>query len=155
MSTGRIVAVNVSDGGVPKRAVAEAHVHAAGLAGDRQRDLRHHGGPDRAVCLLAQEVIDALAAIGHPIAPGTTGDNLTIVGIDPASLGPGVRLAVGPEVRLEITAAAAPCSNIRASFHDGDVSLLDVRKHAAHARWYARVLAPGRLAPGLAVAPQR
>lgn len=152
MSAGRIVSINVSDGGVPKTPVPEAQVTASGLAGDRQRDLVHHGGPDRAVCLIAQEVIDELAADGHPIAPGTSGDNLTLVGIDPAALAPGVRLRIEGGVLLEITAAAAPCSNIRASFHDADVSRLDARKDPARARWYARVLSPGRLAAGLQVA---
>lgn len=39
--------INVSDGGVPKRPVWEAKVNERGLDGDRQRNLKFHGGPDR------------------------------------------------------------------------------------------------------------
>ena len=72
---GRVVQVNVNpQGGVPKHAVAATEITAEGVAGDRQRDRRHHGGPQRAVSLFAMERIEALRAEGHPIAPGSTGD---------------------------------------------------------------------------------
>src|ERR1043165_2763657 len=102
MTTGRLTSINRSDGGVPKLPVPAAQVTAAGVVGDRQRNLKYHGGPDRAVCLLAQEVIDDLAAQGHPIRPGSTGENLTIAGIDWSSLAPGAQLRVGAAVVLEI-----------------------------------------------------
>lgn len=41
--TARIVQVSVSNGGAPKRAVAEARVGALGLDGDAHRDMEHHG----------------------------------------------------------------------------------------------------------------
>src|SRR5919199_1112854 len=43
---GLIFQLNRSDGGVPKLAVREALLTPAGLEGDRQRDLRFHGGLD-------------------------------------------------------------------------------------------------------------
>ncbi len=48
---GRIVQLNTSPGGVPKLPVPEAEVTPSGMAGDRQRNLRFHGGPRRALCL--------------------------------------------------------------------------------------------------------
>ena len=54
---GRIHAINLSDGGVPKTPVAEAEVTPTGLIGDRQEDTEHHGGPERAVCIYSLEVI--------------------------------------------------------------------------------------------------
>ncbi len=54
---GRVVQINVSDGGVPKRPIERGRVGPLGLAGDGHRDRRHHGGPDRALCLLSLEVI--------------------------------------------------------------------------------------------------
>ena len=77
-----IVQVNVSDGGVPKLPIAEGEVTSTGIVGDRQRDTEHHGGPQRAICLLAAERIEALQAEGHPIVPGGTGENITTRGID-------------------------------------------------------------------------
>ena len=57
---GTIVQVSISRGGVPKLPVLEAEIGEQGLAGDRQRDLRNHGGPERAVCLEAAERIAAV-----------------------------------------------------------------------------------------------
>ena len=62
---GRVVQISVSDGGVPKQPVATAHVTAAGIVGDRQRNLKYHGGPDRALCLWSLEVIKALQQENH------------------------------------------------------------------------------------------
>lgn len=66
---GRVAQINVSPGGVPKLPVASAQVTAQGLVGDRQKNLKYHGGPDRALCLWSLEVIETLLAEGHPIAP--------------------------------------------------------------------------------------
>jgi MOSC domain-containing protein YiiM len=138
---GRIVSINVSGGGVPKRPVSEATVSPDGVAGDRQADRRFHGGPDRAVSLLAAEVIEALAAEGHPIAPGTTGENLTVAGLVWPEIVPGVELLVGA-TRLVVTRFAAPCSNIGASFAAGRFVRLSQQLHPGWSRVYARVLEP-------------
>ncbi len=146
--TGRIVRINVSDGGVPKRAVAGATISRGGLAGDRQRDLKHHGGPDRAVCLFAAEVIDRLRNEGHPIEPGSTGENLTIAGLDWASIEPGTRLRLGEEVVLEITGYTSPCKWIAGSFAGGDFSRISQNTHPGESRVYARVLSGGDVSTG-------
>ena len=62
----------VSKGGVPKLPVPEVLVHELGLAGDKQKHTKIHGGPQRAVCLYALERIAQLQAEGHPITPGST-----------------------------------------------------------------------------------
>ena len=148
---GWIESVQVSDGGVPKREVSgPVEVTKNGVTGDRQRDLRFHGGPDRAVCLLAREIIDDLRGEGHPIAPGTTGENLTVRGLDWNLVETGARLKVGT-VTLEITKAANPCRNIAGSFFDGDFSPVSARLHPGRARMYARVLVPGVIKAGDAV----
>jgi MOSC domain-containing protein YiiM len=67
--------ISISNGGVPKPAVQHARVTTEGVEGDRQRNLTVHGGPNRAVCLYAIELIEALRAEGHSIAPGATGEN--------------------------------------------------------------------------------
>lgn len=143
----RVVQVNVSPGGVPKRAVSQAWIGTRGLEGDAQRDLRFHGGPDRAVCLLSLEVIEALRAEGHPIAPGTAGENLTIAGVNWASLVPGTVLQVG-EAELEIASYTAPCKTIRGSFAKGDFKRLSQVVHPGWSRLYARVVREGVVKPG-------
>lgn len=152
MAAGRVVRVNVNpDGGVPKFAVGAALVTAAGVAGDRQRDLKHHGGPDRAVCLFSAEQIAALAAEGHPIAPGTTGENLTIAGLAWERLREGDRLAIGDDVLLELTEPAAPCRTIAGSFTGGAFTRISDKKHPGWTRRYARVLREGLVREGAPV----
>jgi MOSC domain-containing protein YiiM len=148
-AAGRVVSVNVNPkGGVPKHPVPSASVTTGGVSGDKQRDLRYHGGPDRAVSLFALERIDALRAEGNPIAPGTTGENLTVEGLDWPSLVPGVRLRVGPVVRLEVTGYANPCKHIAPSFADGDSARISQKRHPGWSRVYARVVAEGTVAEG-------
>lgn len=146
--TATIVQLAISPGGVPKHAILEAQITWLGLAGDVQKHTKLHGGPDRAVCLFALEVIDRLRAEGHPIAPGSTGENITIRGLDWAALGPGSRLALGAEAVLEVTRLTTPCKLISASFLEHDFGR--ILPHG-DSRLYARVLAEGLVRPGDAV----
>jgi MOSC domain-containing protein YiiM len=138
-----VESINRSAGGVPKAPSTSGTLTAAGLDGDAQRDLHFHGGPDRAVSLYSLDLITALRAEGHPIAPGTTGENLTVSGLDWARLVPGVVVRVGGGVRLEITKYAHPCTNIRGSFADGQMARISQKTHPGWSRVYARVLDPG------------
>ncbi len=147
-ATGRVERINVSDGRVPKHAVAEATVTPTGLTGDRQADRRHHGRPFQAVCVWSLDVIDALCDEGHPIGPGDAGENLTVAGIPWAELRAGAILSVGDQVRLEITAAATPCTKNGRWFSDGDSRRIDHARHPGWSRWYATVLRPGPVCSG-------
>ena len=146
-----IFQINRSNGGVPKLPVFEAAVTPQGLEGDRQRDRRHHGGPERALCLYALENILQLQAEGHPIHPGSIGENVTLVGVDLATLSPGDLIALGDEVVVEMTSYAHPCSNIAGSFVDGDFTRVSQKLHPGMSRIYVRVRQGGTLRPGLAV----
>ncbi|HEY8376112.1 MAG TPA: MOSC domain-containing protein [Nannocystis sp.] len=139
-----VAQINVNPaGGVPKLPVAAAFVGPEGVEGDLQRDRVHHGGPDRAVSLFSLERIAALAAEGHPITPGSTGENLTVAGLDWSALAASDRLAVGDEVLLEITGPATPCNTIAASFTNGAFTRISHKLHPGWSRLYARVLRPG------------
>lgn len=147
---GRVVQIGVSRGGVPKLPVSEALLSSAGVGGDRQNDRRHHGGPDRAVCLYSLEVIEALQREGHPIAPGSAGENVTVSGLDWDSIQPGVRLRVG-EALLEVVSYTVPCKTIRASFVDERFERISPKTNPGWSRVYARVLTAGVAHPGDAV----
>jgi MOSC domain-containing protein YiiM len=146
-SEGRVESINTSRGGVPKTAVLEAHVTSEGIAGDVQRDLRYHGGPERAVSLYSLDLIADLQREGHPIAPGTAGENLTIAGIDWSLVVPGRELQVG-EVRLAVTRYASPCEKIRHSFKDEDFTRISQKVHPGWGRVYTRVITGGTIRPG-------
>src|SRR5215217_6827251 len=97
-AAGSVHQISVSQGGVPKLPVPSATVTATGVEGDRHRNPRIHGGPQRAVCLFSLEVIERLRTEGHPIAPGTAGENVTLAGLNWSLVRPGVRLRLGDAV---------------------------------------------------------
>jgi len=139
---GRLESINTSRGGVPKLSAFEALVTENGLDGDRQRDLRLHGGLDRAVVLYSLDVIRALQREGHSIATGSTGENLTVSGVDWNAVAPGVEIAIG-EVRLLVTKFASPCENVGPYFLDNDFTRISQKRHPGWSRVCARVLEGG------------
>jgi MOSC domain-containing protein YiiM len=119
-----------------------------GLKGDHQNDREHHGGPDKALCLYSLERILALHTEGHPIFSGSSGENLTLSGLDWDVLVPGVCLSLGDEVEIEITSYASPCPKIAGSFAEGQIRRMSQEQHPGWARLYARVLSPGAIRIG-------
>ncbi len=145
---GRIFQLNRSKGGVPKLGVREAFLSEAGLEGDMQKDLRYHGGPERALCLFPLELILELQAEGHPVFPGSVGENVTVCGLEWARIEPGSRLSLGDEALVEITSYTSPCKTIAESFTEGTFKRISQKVHPGDSRLYARVLRSGRLAIG-------
>jgi MOSC domain-containing protein YiiM len=142
--------ISRSKGGIPKFA-AEGPVMltASGIEGDSQRDLRHHGGPDKAVLMIAAELLDELVAQGFPVYPGALGENLTVSGIDPRDLRAGKRFRIGDDAVIQLTTLREPCANLL-------VYGRSIIKHLAQpgcvaGGFYARVITPGLLTPGLPV----
>jgi MOSC domain-containing protein YiiM len=139
----RVFQINLSGGGVPKLPVRSAEVTYLGLRGDDHNDKVHHGGPEKALALYSLELIQALQAEGHPIYPGSTGENITLAGLDWSRVVAGLRLRLGETVEIEITRYASPCETIRESFRDGYFNRISWRTNPGWARAYARVLTPG------------
>jgi MOSC domain-containing protein YiiM len=142
---GRIVSINISAGGVPKRPVPKAEVTSLGLTGDGHRNTEHHGGLDRALCVFSMELIDALACEGHPITPGAIGENITVEGVSWETVAPGACYRLGDRVVIEVTTYTSPCLNIRRNFIGHDYSRISQKRHPGWSRVYARVLAPGEI----------
>jgi MOSC domain-containing protein YiiM len=136
---------------VPKHPVLEAKMTTQGLEGDRQDNLKVHGGPDRAVCLYSVELIEWLQDEGHHIDPGSAGENLTLAGLQWEKLGRGAILNIGPDVRLEVTSYCAPCELNAQWFRGGNFKRISQKTHPGWSRLYARVLAEGVVRPGDAV----
>ena len=147
-SSGQIVQINISDGGTPKHPIPKVQITPEGLIGDRQRNLKYHGGPDRAVCLWSAEIIQTLQNEGHSIEAGSAGENITIAGLTWEQLVPDVQLQLGDTVRLLITDYAAPCRHISRYFSDRRYSRISQKHYPGISRLYARVLAPGTISVG-------
>ncbi len=127
-------------------------VTETGLAGDEVGDLRHHGGPDKAV-------------YGYPFAhyaawradfpehaalliPGGFGENLTIDGADETTLCLGDRLLVGT-AELIACQPRQPCRTLALRY--GDPRMVAAMTRTGRSGWYFRVAQPGRIGPGAAV----
>jgi len=144
----RIYQINISQGGVPKSPHPSAQATPLSLSGDLHNDTEHHGGPEKAISLYSLEIIQALRDEGHPIFPGSTGENLTILGLDWSLVDAGLRLALGNMVLIEVTRFATPCKTIRDSFVDQQFNRISWRTNPGWARAYARVLTPGAISVG-------
>lgn len=138
--TGKLIQISVNpNGGVPKLRVESARLGLERVEGDKQNNAKYHGGPMRAVCLYSLEIIEKLQLEGHPIAPGSIGENLTISGLDWNEINPGVRLQIG-DALVEITDYTRPCHKIKASFKDGEFMRPWQKTHPGESRVYAKIL---------------
>lgn len=147
---GTIVQINISRGGLPKRPVPEGRISTSGIQGDVQAHPSIHGGPRKAVLLIAAEVVDSLVSNGYPVFYGALGENLTTRGIPIRDLRIGDRLQAG-DALLEITQPRGPCTaldiygaGLKNEIYDAQVKALD----SSSPRWgmsgfYARVLEEG------------
>lgn len=143
---GTVAQLSVSQGGLPKTAVERVEIEWRGVVGDRQATRVHHGRPWQALSLWSTEVIDALHAQGHPIAPGLAGENITVSGLPWPDVRAGVRLRIG-EVLCEISAYALPCYQNKPWFMHGEFDVMN-HERGDVSRVYATVLEPGSITVG-------
>ncbi|PWU01685.1 MAG: hypothetical protein C5B51_22350 [Terriglobia bacterium] len=147
---GTILQINTSFGGLPKHPVPGGLITPLGLEGDSHAHTAIHGGPRKAILLIASEVVDELAARGYPVFYGALGENLTTRGIRVRDLRVGDQLRAGGAL-LEITQPRGPCSalhvygaSLKNEIYDARVKALDpASPHWGMSGFYACVLIPG------------
>ena len=130
-------------GGVPKRPVRQAETGPLGIAGDGHR-FRQHGGPDKALLLLASEVVDTLRDEGWPVYYGALGENLTTAGLDYSAWQSGQRFLCG-DVLIELTTAREPCATLN---RYGRGIQTRLKQKPGESGFYAAVLKGGIIIPG-------
>ena len=79
---------------------------------------------------------------------GSSGENLTLSGLDWEKLKLGARLQIGPDVRVEITSYTVPCDQNARWFRGGDFKRVSQKMNPGWSRLYARVLVEGVVRPG-------
>ena len=101
--------------GIFKHAVSGGvMIDAEGLIGDAICNRKHHGGVDQAVYLEGSISLDWWAKeFGHPVEPGTFGENLVIEDVDNRQVAVGDRFIAG-ELILEVTSCRIPCATFAA-----------------------------------------
>lgn len=119
------------------------------LAGDRQSDLRVHGGEYKAVYAYAAEHYPFWEAqLGRRLEPAHFGENLTIEEFEEPAVCIGDTFRVGTAV-LEATIPRLPCHKLAIRFANPGM----VKTFTQAGRWgiYFRVVSEGRIAVGDAV----
>ena len=142
-TTGKVVGIQASSGGVPKLAVSHGVIDYDGLQGDHQDDRTHHGRPWQALCIWSDEVISQHIDAGHPISRGSAGENITLSGLDWSKVRPGATLEIG-SMRAQVTTYAVPCKKNARWFRDGDFQRLS-HEHGPVSRVYCLVTQPGEV----------
>ncbi|HZT33178.1 MAG TPA: MOSC domain-containing protein [Bryobacteraceae bacterium] len=148
--TGAIVQINISPGGIPKRPIPEGFLTPLGIQGDACNHPAIHGGPEKAILLLAAETVEELIARGYPLFFGALGENLTTRGLDRRQWRVGQQFRAGG-ASLELTRIRVPCATLDVYGPSLKEELYDLRVKegdVASPRWgmsgfYARVLRPG------------
>ncbi|HEY9013613.1 MAG TPA: MOSC domain-containing protein, partial [Gemmatimonadales bacterium] len=122
-------------------------VRRLNLDGDRQADLKVHGGPDKAVYAYPVEHYDfwreQLPA--SPLPWGAFGENLSIEGLSEQKVRIGDRLRIG-SAELQVTQPRMPCFKLNARFQRPDM----VKRFLAAGRtgFYLAVIKEGELGAG-------
>jgi MOSC domain-containing protein YiiM len=136
--------------GLPKIAVELANVTVSGIDGDynRFRKKKKNNDPDMAIMILCTDILSQLNQEGWPAQPGDLGENLTLTGMDYASIETGQQYKIG-DVTLEISIICDPCSNLYILPYVGNERGPAFIKTLMNRRgWYARVLTPGAIKSG-------
>ncbi|MGA1997854.1 MAG: MOSC domain-containing protein [Bryobacteraceae bacterium] len=155
---GTIVQVSIGAGGLPKSAISGGLIDFPGVEGDRHAHPEFHGGPRKAILLVASEILERLRERGYPLFYGALGENLTTRGIDVQLLKPGDRLRAG-EACLEITEPRQPCNLLDVYGPALKGEIFDRRMKDGDSSspcwgmsgWYAAVREPGLVRPGDAI----
>ena len=117
------------------------------LAGDRQVDFRHHGGPDKAVYAYPWE---HYAVWGEELGRddlvyGQFGENFTVAGLPEDEVYIGDQLRIGTAV-VEVTQPREPCFKL--GIRMGDPRFPDVFRKSERIGYYLRVIEEGDVGAG-------
>ncbi len=96
----------------------KVYAHGVNLEGDRQADLKAHGGYDKAVYAYASEDLNWWEnEIGRKIGPGELGENLTLQGVQVNDALIGERWKIGGVI-LEVSEPRIPCWRLGVRMED-------------------------------------
>jgi len=150
-----ILQINISRGGLPKMAIDSGFIGPLGIEGDLHAHPQFHGGPRKAILIIASEVVDELVKRGYPVFYGALGENLTTRGLDIRDIRIGDEIRAGGAI-LEITQPRGPCAqldvygpSIKQEIYDAGVKALDPKSpYWGMSGFYASVRSPGPVVAG-------
>ena len=115
------------------------------LAGDRQADLRVHGGPDKAVYVYPTEHYPAWRGEGFDVEVGGLGENVALAGATERDVLLGDVWRWG-DARLQVSQPRSPCYKL--ALHAGRKDIGPRMIEAGRTGWYLRVLETGTVPTG-------
>lgn len=119
------------------------------LAGDGQADLRHHGGPDKAVCVFsALRYPYWRERLGRELPYGSFGENFTVSALDEEDVCIGDVFEIG-EALVQVSQPRSPCWKLARRWHEKYLALWV--QQTGFSGWYMRVLREGNVAAGQAL----
>lgn len=126
-----------------KAAVTEAYLTVDGFQGDGIADTKHHGGPDRAVCVYPQEHYARWKSeFGDTLPLSTFGENMTVTGMLEQDIHIGDVFQIGDAI-IQVTQGRIPCSTI--SKRTGNNQLLKRFVETGYTGYLCRVLEEGKV----------
>ncbi|MEE3809870.1 MULTISPECIES: MOSC domain-containing protein [Lysinibacillus] len=129
--------------GIEKQQMQEVYLSSRGFEGDDVADKKHHGGPDRAVCLYpAEHYIQWEHELGKPLPTAAFGENLTVTNMLEADVCIGDIYKIGNAV-IQITQGRIPCSTI--DRYTEATTLLKRLIETGYTGYLARVLEEGSI----------
>ncbi|KVG89353.1 hypothetical protein WJ36_27160 [Burkholderia ubonensis] len=141
--------------GIFKRRITDfVRVEAVGISGDEQADPRVHGGPEKAVHHYAAENYTQLAQVfpdsAPELVPGSLGENISARLLSEQNVHIGDIFQVGSAALLQVSQPRSPCWKINHRFGVDGMSMLVAQTRITG--WYYRVICPGTIQPGDAIA---
>lgn len=121
-------------------------LHTNGFEGDGQADLKHHGGPDKAVCVYPLEHYTYWEQqLGKKLEYSAFGENLTTLGLLETEVCIGDVYEIGTTL-LQVSQPRYPCFKLSQKHGSADlpVQVLDTR----YSGFYLRVLREGEISAG-------
>jgi MOSC domain-containing protein YiiM len=116
------------------------------LKGDGQADLKHHGGPDRALLLYtAEHYPDWEDRFGRPLGYGSFGENFTVSESNEKEVCIGDRWQ-SDDIEIEVSQPRLPCFKLARRLDMPGLNLEVVAKR--NGGWYARTLKTGLVEQG-------
>ncbi|WP_195575889.1 MOSC domain-containing protein [Paenibacillus sp. 1001270B_150601_E10] len=117
-----------------------------GFEGDGQADTKHHGGPDKAVCVYCQEHYNYWSSRFNQELPNAAfGENLTTSGLLETNIHIGDIFELGEAV-VQVTQPRQPCFKLAARYQLPEIPLW--MQETGYTGYYFRVLTPGNVQAG-------
>jgi MOSC domain-containing protein YiiM len=114
-----------------------------GLAGDEQADKKHHGGPDKALCVYPSEHYEFWKLqLGLELDVAAFGENVALEGIVEEDACIGDVFEWG-DALVQISEPREPCANIARRW--GVPRLTQQVRESGFTGWYMRVLEPAEV----------